>query len=127
MERTRSDERVKRLAAVLKSGAKLRTESCPECGSPLVEVKGQVMCAVCDKPVVIVRDETEAGRAIYPYVLSELEEVMVAKIDELTRILARTGDPDEIERLAETIDALMTVLRKGVELREYLREKDQPK
>ncbi|MCS6788231.1 MAG: hypothetical protein NZ733_02950 [Aigarchaeota archaeon] len=124
MDRLGGDERVKRLAAALKSGAKLRTESCPECGSPLVEVKGEVMCAVCEKPVVIVRDETEAGRAVYPYVLSALEEVAVAKIDELTRILARTGDPDEIERLAEAIDALITVLRKGMELQESLKRKE---
>ncbi|MCS7094673.1 MAG: hypothetical protein NZ988_02535 [Thaumarchaeota archaeon] len=126
MERSRNQEKVKRLAAALKSGAKLRTESCPECGSPLVEVKGQVMCAICDKPVVIVRDETEAGRAIYPYILSTLEEVTVAKIDELTKLLARTGDPEEIERIAETIDALISVLKKGLELQQSLREKEKP-
>ncbi|MCX8203932.1 MAG: hypothetical protein N3H32_06415 [Nitrososphaeria archaeon] len=71
--------------------------------------------------LILVTGLSGAGRRS---VLSALEEVAVAKIDELTRILARTGDPDEIERLAEAIDALITVLRKGMELQESLKRKE---
>ena len=39
---SREDERVRKIAAAIKSGAKLRTEQCPICGSPLVEIKGEI-------------------------------------------------------------------------------------
>ncbi len=119
----KEEERVRKIAAAIKSGAKLRTELCPVCGSPLVEIKGEVRCVVCDRPVVIVRDEAEAGRAMYPYVLSALEEVVVAKLEELTRVLAGAVDPDEVGRVSEAIYRLLAVLRKGIELEELVRKR----
>ncbi|MEM2233630.1 MAG: Sjogren's syndrome/scleroderma autoantigen 1 family protein [Nitrososphaerota archaeon] len=119
------NERVKRIAAAIKSGAKLRTEVCPICGSPLVELRGEVRCVVCDRPVVIVRDEAEAGRAMYPYVLSALEEVAVAKLEELTRVLAGAEEPEEVSRVSDAIDRLLAVLRKGIELEELVRKREE--
>ncbi len=119
----REEERVRKIAAAIKSGAKLKTELCPLCGSPLVEIKGEVRCVVCDRPVVIVRDEAEAGRAMYPYVLSALEEVVVAKLEELTRLLAGAADPEEVGRVSEAIDRLLAVLRKGIELEDLVRKR----
>ncbi|MEM0374878.1 MAG: Sjogren's syndrome/scleroderma autoantigen 1 family protein [Nitrososphaerota archaeon] len=118
------NERVRRIAAAIKSGAKLRTEVCPVCGSPLVEMRGEVRCVVCDRPVVIVRDEAEAGRAMYPYVLSALEEVVVAKLEELTRVLAGAAEPEEVGRVSDAIDRLLAVLRKGIELEELVRKRE---
>ena len=118
------NERVRRIAAAIKSGAKLRTEVCPVCGSPLVEMRGEVRCVVCDRPVVIVRDEAEAGRAMYPYVLSALEEVVVAKLEELTRVLAGAAEPEEVGGVSDAIDRLLAVLRKGIELEELVRKRE---
>lgn len=120
---SREDERVRKIAAAIKSGAKLRTEQCPVCGSPLVEIKGEVRCVVCDRPVVIVRDEAEAGRAMYPYVLNALEEIVVAKLEEMTRLLAGAANPEEVGRVSEAIDRLLAVLRKGIELEDLVRKR----
>src|SRR5207245_187669 len=48
-------EDVKRMADLLKSGATMLSDVCPECGNPLFRVKGDIFCAKCNKPVVYAR------------------------------------------------------------------------
>jgi len=112
---------VKRLADALRSGAKMLPEACPVCGNPLFDVKGEMRCVACDKPVVVVKDEAESGRAMYPYILNTLEDVVVSKIDELTVRLSRALELEEVEAVSKAIDALLTVLQKGNEIREKLK------
>ncbi|MEM2931781.1 MAG: Sjogren's syndrome/scleroderma autoantigen 1 family protein [Nitrososphaerota archaeon] len=117
----RREDVVKRLADALRSGAKMLPEACPVCGNPLFDVKGEMRCVACDKPVVVVKDEAESGRAMYPYILNTLEDVVVSKIDELTVRLSRALELEEVEAVSKAIDALLTVLQKGNEIREKLR------
>ncbi|GBC71023.1 hypothetical protein HRbin02_00800 [Candidatus Calditenuaceae archaeon HR02] len=111
------DDVVKRMSEVLKAGGKMLAQTCPACGNPLFEIKGELRCVACDKPVVVVRDQSESGRALLPIVLSSLEGVVVGKIDELTGRLAESVDLSEIEETARTIDSLLSVLRKSEEIR----------
>jgi len=117
----RREDVVKRLADALRSGAKMLPEACPVCGNPLFDVKGEMRCVACDKPVVVVKDEAESGRAMYPYILNTLEDVVVSKIDELTVRLSRALELEEVEAVSKAIDALLTVLQKGNEIREKLK------
>lgn len=117
----RREDVVKRLADALRSGAKMLPEACPVCGNPLFDVKGEMRCVACDKPVVVVKDEAESGRAMYPFILNTLEDVVVSKIDELTARLSRALELEEIEAVSKAIDALLTVLQKGNEIREKLK------
>lgn len=117
----RREDVVKRLADALRSGAKMLPEACPVCGNPLFDVKGEMRCVACDKPVVVVKDEAESGRAMYPFILNTLEDVVVSKIDELTARLSRALELEEIEAISKAIDALLTVLQKGNEIRERLK------
>lgn len=112
---------VKRLADALRSGAKMLPEACPVCGNPLFDIKGDIRCVACDKPVVMVKDESESGRALYPFILNTLEDVVVSKIDELTARLSRAIELEEIEVISKAIDALLTVLQKGNEIREKIK------
>ncbi len=102
---------------MLKAGGKMLSQTCPVCGNPLFEIKGEMRCVVCDKPVVVIRDQVESGKALLPIVLTSLEGVVVEKIDELTGRLAGTVDLDEIEETARAIDSLLTVLKKSEEIR----------
>jgi len=117
----RREDVVKRMADALRSGAKMLSETCPICGNPLFDVKGEMRCIACDKPVVVIKDETESGRAMYPFILNTLEDVVVSKIDELTVRLSRALELEEIETISKAIDALLTVLQKGNEIREKMR------
>lgn len=111
------DDVVKRMSEVLKAGGKMLAQTCPACGNPLFEIKGELRCVACDKPVVVVRDQSESGRALLPIVLTSLEGVVVGKIDELTGRLAESVDLSEIEETARAIDSLLSVLRKSEEIR----------
>ncbi len=111
------DDVVKRMSEVLKAGGKMLAQTCPACGNPLFEIRGELRCVACDKPVVVVRDQAESGRALLPIVLTSLEGVVVGKIDELTGRLAESVDLSEIEETARTIDSLLSVLRKSEEIR----------
>jgi len=117
----RREDVVKRMADALRSGAKMLSEVCPICGNPLFDVKGEMRCIACDKPVVFVKDESESGRAMYPFILNTLEDVVVSKIDELTARLSRALELEEIEAVSKAIDALLTVLQKGNEIREKMK------
>ena len=44
---------VKRMAELLKSGAKMLAEHCPKCSSPLFDIKGKTYCIDCNRSVVI--------------------------------------------------------------------------
>jgi len=63
----KSGKGVKEMAEMLRQGAKMLSYSCPECGSPLFQLKsGEVWCARCQKRVVIVaedEDESTGGRS----------------------------------------------------------------
>lgn len=112
------EDAVKRMSEALKAGGKMLSYTCPACGNPLFEVRGEMRCVVCDKPVVLVRDQAESGRALLPIVLNSLEGVVVEKIDELTGRLAGSVDLSEIEETARAIDSLLSVLRKSEEIRQ---------
>jgi len=116
------DDVIRRMSEVLKAGGKMLAQTCPVCGNPLFEIRGEMRCVACDKPVVVVRDQTESGRAILPIVLSSLEGVIVEKIDELTGRLAGSVELGDIEDAARAIDWLLSVLKKSLDLRAALRE-----
>lgn len=113
------------MSEALKAGGKMLAHTCPVCGNPLFDIKGEMRCVACDKPVVVVRDQAESGRALLPIVLSSLEGVVVEKIDELTGRLAGLVDLSEIEETARTIDSLLSVLRKSEEIRTAVKQKEQ--
>jgi uncharacterized Zn finger protein (UPF0148 family) len=112
---------VRRMSEALKAGGKMLAETCPVCGNPLFEIKGEMRCVSCDKPVVVVRDETESGRALLPVVLTSIENIVVEKLDELSGRLAKAVELDEIDELAGAIDSLLILLMKSEELRKSIK------
>ena len=58
---TLSNGEMKQMAELLRSGATMLSNSCPECGSPLFMLKsGDIVCANCQRRVMIVTEEEEA-------------------------------------------------------------------
>ena len=112
---SRREDAVKRMADALRSGAKMLPEVCPVCSSPLFEIKGEMRCITCDKPVVLVKDERESGKALLPFVLTRLDEVVVSKIDEMTERLSRALEIEEISSLSRLLSELLELLKKSTE------------
>ncbi|MEM1945901.1 MAG: Sjogren's syndrome/scleroderma autoantigen 1 family protein [Candidatus Caldarchaeum sp.] len=113
---------IRRMSDALRSGAKMLSEICPVCNSPLFEVKGELRCIRCDKPVVRVHEESETLAASTPIILSRLENALSAKIDVMTALLQRSGEPEEIRLLSETLSSLIKLFRESRKLSEELRK-----
>lgn len=108
---------IKKMADALRRGAKMLTEVCPVCNSPLFDVKGEMRCVVCDKPVVVVRDEEDIGRAVLPFLSKRLDEVLVAKMEELINRLSKAVEIDEIYDVCRALDYVLTLIKKNEEVR----------
>lgn len=116
------DENVQRMSQALKSGAKLTSEVCPVCSSPIFEIKGELWCLKCNKKVVKIREESEIVDVVLPYTLNNLSAVVVEKLEQLSTILSKLTDPSDIKNVADTLSALLGVLSQSESLKEKLRK-----
>lgn len=58
-------ENVKRMADVLRSGAAMLGETCPQCSSPLFKLHtNEIFCVNCNRKILIVKDDAEAVKAV---------------------------------------------------------------
>jgi len=103
-------ERAKRrkMADLLKSGAKMLDLTCPECGTPLFQLKsGEIYCANCDKRVVVIKEGEREGAVVKPLLWEELEDTLLMKLKETNERLRTEKDPDELQRLVRIIFSLL--------------------
>ncbi|MGQ9543816.1 MAG: Sjogren's syndrome/scleroderma autoantigen 1 family protein [Candidatus Bathyarchaeia archaeon] len=98
---------LRRMSELLKSGATMMSEACPECGSPLFKVGGDIICAKCNKPVVILKATEEESKIIGSRILDDLEQTVLSKIREMNSII---GSEEDVERLTQYGRALSTWL-----------------
>jgi UPF0148 protein len=105
-----SENSTKRMAELLRSGATMLSNSCPECSSPLFKLKnGEIWCAKCERRVVIVSD----GEEVTTESRTQLESLERALVEKLVSMGCRLAQEDELERLrsfAGIIDALLNSL-----------------
>ena len=112
---SRSREGMKEMAELLRSGAKMLSYSCPECGSPLFQLKSaDIWCANCQKRVVIVpedEDESEASeRAIKEMLWNSLEQTLINKLSSLNSSLSKETEPKRVGELVEVISMILNSL-----------------
>jgi UPF0148 protein len=87
---------VKKMAELLKSGASMLQETCPQCGSPLFRRGAETFCVKCNKPVVIVRNAEDESRLMTDQILDSAEQTVWAKIQELNVTLKTETDPSKL-------------------------------
>ena len=107
-----SGEGLKDMAELLRTGAKMLDKSCPECSSPLFQLKsGEIWCANCQRRVVIVQEgeETAAETGLQ---LDSLEKALMAKVSALTMRLAAEEEPEKLKGITEVINSLLSSLEK---------------
>jgi len=83
------------MSDLLRSGATMTSEHCPECNTPLFRVKGQLICPKCNKPVVIVREGEEQSTVMTLSILGRLEKTLLLKLQESDQGLQEARDLDE--------------------------------
>ena len=98
------------MAGLLKSGATMLSQSCPECGSPLFRVRNEIICARCNKPVVIVKATEEEGKVTSGRVLDEVEQTILSKIGEINNVLTTESDAERLAQYGKTLSIWLEVL-----------------
>jgi len=118
---------VKKMAQLMRAGAKLTSYSCPACGTPLLQLKsGEYYCARCDRQVVIVRSEEEEAQVTMKFGLAEVREVVFQKILTLGRALEKIP-PSELESMQEITRNLLLLLEAFEKLNRIIRESEKEK
>jgi UPF0148 protein len=104
-----SQSDMREMAEMLRKGAKMLSLTCPECASPLFQLKtGEVYCLSCKREVRIVKDGEDAGKAALD---ASLEKTLQAKLQLIHQRLYAETDPIKIKELADTIAILLNVLK----------------
>ncbi len=99
---------MREMAEMLRQGAKMLSMSCPQCGTPLFQLKtGEIFCPHEKREVKIVKDgespETMKQEAT-------LEQTIQDKLILLQKRLDESTDPMEIREIAQTINSLLDTL-----------------
>jgi len=105
-------EDVKRMAELLKSGATMLSDICPECGSPLFRIKGEVFCAKCNKPVVYARATGPQATVSPSHLLDSLEQTVVTKLNEANEFLKSEKDPEKLASYSNLVFGWLSTLEK---------------
>jgi len=103
---------MKGMADLLREGATMLSRSCPECGTPLFQLKsGEIVCANCQRRVVIV-PEGEEATAEAGLQLESVEKVIVEKLVKLGQTMAQENDPKSLKAYSELVDSFLGNLEK---------------
>jgi len=103
---------VRRMAELIKSGATMLSENCPDCKVPLFRLKGEVFCPNCGRRVLLVRSEEEVAGAAATVALTGVEETIMARITGLNERLRTETDPEELQRLGSLLSMWLDILGK---------------
>lgn len=106
---------VKRMAELLKSGATMLQETCPECGTPLFRKGNETFCPKCNRPVVIIQSAEQETRLAADRVLETSEQTVLLKIQEVNLAMKNETDPDKLiaygKALASWLDSIEKLRR----------------
>ncbi|KON30663.1 hypothetical protein AC480_00575 [miscellaneous Crenarchaeota group archaeon SMTZ1-55] len=103
---------VKRMADLLKAGATMLFEHCPQCGSPLFKLNDEVRCLTCDKRVVIVKTGDEIPDVSKADLLSDLEIMVLSKLREVSNYVQEETDVTKLTALGSLLATWLDVLEK---------------
>jgi len=106
---------VKKMAELLKSGAAMLPETCPECGTPLFRKGSETFCPKCNKPVVIITSAEQETRLMADRILEDSEQTLLSKIQEINMAMKIEKEPERLvsygNALASWLEAIERLRR----------------
>ena|SRR5215471_5211337 len=108
------------MADLLKSGATMLSDVCPECGSPLFRVKGDIFCAKCNKPVVYAKATGSQTTVSPTFLLDSVEQTITMKIGEANELLKLEKDPERLSAYSNLVFGWLSMLEKLHNLKQTL-------
>jgi len=105
-----SEGSMKEMAELLRKGASMLSESCPECGTPLFRLKsGEVTCPSCNRPVRMVKGDATKDEVAQQ---GGLEATIRKKMGEVQAELENEKDHAKMREITSTLMALLDALEK---------------
>jgi UPF0148 protein len=105
-----TEDNMREMAELLRKGATMLSMHCPECGTPLFQLKtGEIFCPHDKREVKIVKEGENADAMQRDAVL---EKTLQTKLQLLQSRLDASFDPTEIRELTQTITVLLDALNK---------------
>ncbi len=108
----KNDSSVKKMAELLRQGATMLADACPQCGSPLFKVKDDVYCAKCDRRIVYASSDEEVQSHAVKNLIPELRETLISKLKTLTEVIDSETDTEALTKLANLMVLLLQALHK---------------
>ncbi|GEM_PF-316293 len=108
---------VKKMAELLKSGATMLSQTCPECGTPLFRKGKETFCPKCNKPVVIIQSAEQETRFMADKVLEDSEMILFSKIREINLAMKNETDPEKLLVYGNSLASWLSTLEKLKRLR----------
>lgn len=113
---------VKKMAELLKSGATMLSETCPECGTPLFRKGNDTFCPKCNKPVVIIQSAEQESRLMADKVFEDSEQTLLSKIRELNLAMKIETDPEKLITYGNALASWLGAIEKLRRLRNHSSE-----
>jgi UPF0148 protein len=110
---SKAGDGTKEMAELLRSGAKMLSYSCPECGSPLFQLKsGEIWCAKCKRRVIIMPESQDESTGSRELLWESLERNLLAKISSINGLLSAESDPQKVKEFSDVISSLLASIEK---------------
>lgn len=110
---SKRDADIKKMAELLRAGATMMAETCPDCKVPIFRLPdGEMICPGCDRKVVFAKSTEAEKVAAQSSAASELEDVMQRKVKLIKEKMEKTDDPKELEGLSRSLSSLLDALEK---------------
>ncbi|MFW9792848.1 MAG: Sjogren's syndrome/scleroderma autoantigen 1 family protein [Candidatus Thorarchaeota archaeon] len=108
----KNDSSVRKMAELLRQGATMLADACPQCGSPLFKVKDDIYCAKCDRRIVYAKSDEVVEPHAVKTLIPELRETLITKLKTLTEVIDSETDTEALTKLANLMVLLLQALHK---------------
>ncbi|MHA1725730.1 MAG: Sjogren's syndrome/scleroderma autoantigen 1 family protein [Promethearchaeota archaeon] len=111
------------MAELLRTGNTMLNLACPICNNPIFRnKKGEIFCAICNRPVKIIKDEIddkeentrkkikENGK-IDSSELSSIKNIILSKLNRLAKKLSKEEQIDLIDKYIRLMRKLLLLLK----------------
>jgi len=109
---SKDDPSVKKMADLLRNGATMLADACPQCGSPLFKVKDDIYCVKCDRRIVYAKSDEEVEVQAVKTLIPELRETLINKLKALNEVVDIETDTEALTKLANLMVLLLQALHK---------------
>ena len=108
----KDDTSVKKMADLLRRGATMLADACPQCGSPLFKVDEDIYCVKCDRRIVYADSDEDIETEAVMTLLPELRETLIGKLKALNELVDSETDIESLTKLANLMVLLLQSLHR---------------